>query len=70
MSSRFLALNYSETIAPLPPKSVLFAGTQWAKITQRLILEALDTVTIENLMVCLSYEVYLASPLKIQLTFV
>lgn len=27
------------------------AGAEWAKIAQRLILEALDTVTVEKLMV-------------------
>ncbi|KAJ5327643.1 uncharacterized protein N7506_010745 [Penicillium brevicompactum] len=50
LGAQFFALNYSETISALSPKLVLSAGSQWAKITQRLILEALDTVTIENLM--------------------
>lgn len=48
---RFHALSYSETISPLPTKYVLMAGAEWAKSAQRLILEALDTVTIEKLMV-------------------
>jgi hypothetical protein len=37
-------------MSPLPTKSVLMAGAEWAKIAQKLILEALDTVTIEKLM--------------------
>jgi hypothetical protein len=48
---RFYALSYSETTAPLEPRFVLLAGTQWAKISQRLILETIDRVTIESLMV-------------------
>lgn len=54
MTFRFHALAYSETIHPLPPKIVLSAGGQWAKVAQRLILETLDTVTNENLMVSIS----------------
>jgi hypothetical protein len=45
---RFYALSYSETVTPLPSKFVLLAGNEWAKVAQRLILESLDTVTIEN----------------------
>lgn len=48
---RFYALAYSETVSRLPSKFVLSAGSEWAKVAQRLILEALDTVTNENLMV-------------------
>lgn len=48
---RFYALAYSETVSQLPSKFVLSAGSEWAKVAQRLILEALDTVTNENLMV-------------------
>lgn len=51
ISRRFYTLSYSETTAPLEPKFVLFAGTQWAKIAQSLILETIDRVTIESLMV-------------------
>lgn len=51
---RFHALSYSETISPLATKYILMAGAEWAKIAQRLILEALDTVTIEKLMVSCS----------------
>ncbi|CAG8237876.1 unnamed protein product [Penicillium olsonii] len=50
LGAQFFALNYSESVQALPPRTVLFAGKQWARVTQRLILEALDTVTIENLM--------------------
>ncbi|CAG8923331.1 unnamed protein product [Penicillium salamii] len=50
LGAQFFALNYSETIEALPQRAILVAGAQWAKTTQRLILEALDTVTIENLM--------------------
>lgn len=48
---RFYALSYSETVTPLPSKFILLAGNEWAKIAQRLILESLDNVTIENLRV-------------------
>lgn len=51
INDRFYALSYSETVAPLPPRTILMAGSQWAKIAQRLILETIDIVTIENLMV-------------------
>ncbi|KAJ6078605.1 hypothetical protein N7467_008358 [Penicillium canescens] len=44
------ALGAHETIAPLASKFILHAGAEWAKIAQRTILEALDSVTIENLM--------------------
>ncbi|KAJ5206517.1 hypothetical protein N7472_002965, partial [Penicillium cf. griseofulvum] len=44
------ALGAHETIAPLESKFILLAGTQWAKIAQRLILETIDRVTIESLM--------------------
>ncbi|KAJ6186811.1 hypothetical protein N7519_001719 [Penicillium mononematosum] len=50
LGAQFYALSYSETTAPLEPKFVLLAGTQWAKISQRLILETIDRVTIESLM--------------------
>ncbi|KAJ5815774.1 hypothetical protein N7474_007551, partial [Penicillium riverlandense] len=50
LGAQFYALAYSETVARLPSKFVLLAGGEWAKISQRLILEAIDTVTIENLM--------------------
>ncbi|CAG7936159.1 unnamed protein product [Penicillium salamii] len=50
LGAQFFALNHSESVQTLPPRAVLFAGKQWARVTQRLILEALDTVTIENLM--------------------
>ncbi|KAJ6177297.1 hypothetical protein N7485_004211 [Penicillium canescens] len=50
LGAQFFALTYSETIAPLESKFVLHAGAEWAKIAQRIILEALDSVTIENLM--------------------
>ncbi|CAL5875294.1 uncharacterized protein PFLUO_LOCUS9599 [Penicillium psychrofluorescens] len=50
LGAQFYALAYSETVARLPSKFVLLAGAEWAKISQRLILEAIDTVTIENLM--------------------
>lgn len=50
--ARFYAFSYSETVAPLSPRFVLFAGRGWAKTAQRLILETIDSVTIENLMVC------------------
>ena len=51
---RFHALSISEKVKQLPAKFVLSAGSEWAKIAQRLILETLDTVTIENLMVRLN----------------
>ncbi|KGO43058.1 Transcription factor, fungi [Penicillium expansum] len=44
------ALGAHETTTSLEPKFVLLAGTQWAKIAQRLILETIDRVTIESLM--------------------
>ncbi|KAJ5287937.1 hypothetical protein N7478_003623 [Penicillium angulare] len=50
LGGQFHALSYSETVTPLPSKFVLMAGSEWAKKAQRLILEALDTVTIEKLM--------------------
>ncbi|KAJ5971510.1 uncharacterized protein N7479_001428 [Penicillium vulpinum] len=50
LGAQFYALSYSETTAPLEPKFILLAGTQWAKIAQRLILETIDRVTIESLM--------------------
>ncbi|KAJ5976673.1 hypothetical protein N7501_000015, partial [Penicillium viridicatum] len=50
LGAQFYTLSYSETTAPLEPKFVLFAGTQWAKIAQSLILETIDRVTIESLM--------------------
>ncbi|KAJ5254700.1 hypothetical protein N7497_007831 [Penicillium chrysogenum] len=50
LGAQFYALSYSETTAPLEPRFVLLAGTQWAKISQRLILETIDRVTIESLM--------------------
>ncbi|CAG8879372.1 unnamed protein product [Penicillium nalgiovense] len=50
LGAQFYALSYSEKTAPLEPKFVLLAGTQWAKISQRLILETIDRVTIESLM--------------------
>ncbi|KAF3392619.1 hypothetical protein F1880_008847, partial [Penicillium rolfsii] len=48
LGAQFYALSYSETVTPLPSKFVLLAGNEWAKTAQRLILESLDTVTIEN----------------------
>ncbi|KAK4862365.1 hypothetical protein LT330_010766 [Penicillium expansum] len=51
LGAQFYALSYSETTTSLEPKFVLLAGTQWAKIAQRLILETIDRVTIESLMV-------------------
>lgn len=48
---RFYTLAYSETVTPLPSRFILLAGNEWARIAQRLILESLDTVTIENLRV-------------------
>ncbi|OQE43592.1 hypothetical protein PENCOP_c003G02269 [Penicillium coprophilum] len=50
LGAQFHALSYSETTAPLESKFILLAGTQWAKIAQRLILETIDRVTIESLM--------------------
>ncbi|KAJ5579638.1 uncharacterized protein N7459_005623 [Penicillium hispanicum] len=50
LGSQFYALSYSETVAALPPKFVLLAGNEWAKTAQRLILETIDSVTIDNLM--------------------
>ncbi|KAJ5717594.1 hypothetical protein N7488_003240 [Penicillium malachiteum] len=50
LGGQFHALSYSKTVNPLPPKLILMAGSEWAKIAQRLILEALDSVTIEKLM--------------------
>ncbi|KAJ5151336.1 uncharacterized protein N7482_010588 [Penicillium canariense] len=50
LGAQFYALAYSETVNPLPSRFVLLAGNEWAKVAQRLILETLDTVTIENLM--------------------
>lgn len=35
---RFYALAYSETVSQLPSKFVLSAGSEWAKVAQRLIL--------------------------------
>ncbi|KAJ5937308.1 hypothetical protein N7454_004963, partial [Penicillium verhagenii] len=50
LGGQFHALSYSETMSPLPTKFILMAGAEWAKIAQRLILEALDTVTVEKTM--------------------
>ncbi|KAJ5503751.1 hypothetical protein N7463_006625 [Penicillium fimorum] len=50
LGAQFYALSYSVTTAALEPKFVLLAGTQWAKVAQRLILETIDRVTIESLM--------------------
>ncbi|KAJ5994259.1 hypothetical protein N7451_009983 [Penicillium sp. IBT 35674x] len=50
LGGQFHALSYSETISPLPTKYILMAGAEWAKVAQRLILEALDIVTVEKLM--------------------
>ncbi|KAJ5369212.1 uncharacterized protein N7496_008972 [Penicillium cataractarum] len=49
LGAQFHALSYSETVSPLPSRFVLLAGNEWAKVAQRLILESLDSVTIENL---------------------
>lgn len=54
---RFYALSYSETVSPLPSKFVLQAGSEWARTAQRLILETLDTVTNENVMVGITFNV-------------
>jgi hypothetical protein len=51
ISKRYYALAYSENVSPLSPKFVLHVGGQWAKQAQRLILETLEIVTIDNLMV-------------------
>lgn len=51
MRTRYYALAYSENVSPLSPKFVLHVGGQWAKQAQRLILETLEVVTIDNLMV-------------------
>ncbi|KAJ5084951.1 hypothetical protein NUU61_009530 [Penicillium alfredii] len=45
-------------MASLPSKFILLAGSQWAKMAQRIILEALDTVTIENLMAAILLQDY------------
>ncbi|CAI7658778.1 unnamed protein product [Penicillium glandicola] len=50
LGAQFYALSYSQTTAPLGPKSILLAGTQWATVAQRLILDTIDRVTIESLM--------------------
>ncbi|KAJ5312173.1 hypothetical protein N7508_003003 [Penicillium antarcticum] len=50
LGAQFYSLTYSETKASLASKFILHAGAEWAKIAQRIILEALDSVTIENLM--------------------
>ncbi|KAJ5894998.1 hypothetical protein N7495_006689 [Penicillium taxi] len=50
LGAQFHALSYSESVAPLLPRFILHAGSQWSKTAQRLILESLDTVTVENLM--------------------
>lgn len=50
MPTRYYALAYSENVSPLSPKFVLHVGGQWAKQAQRLILETLEIVTIDNLM--------------------
>ncbi|KAL4898550.1 fungal-specific transcription factor domain-containing protein [Aspergillus ambiguus] len=50
LGAQFYALNYSDTVTSLPSKFVLLAGNQWAKVAQRLILETLDTVSIDHTM--------------------
>jgi len=49
--SRYHALAYGENVTSISPKAILHAGSQWAKQAQRLILETLEIVTIDNLMV-------------------
>ncbi|KAJ5974699.1 hypothetical protein N7481_011909 [Penicillium waksmanii] len=50
LGAQYYALAYSENVFPLSPKFVLHVGGQWAKQAQRLILETLEVVTIDNLM--------------------
>ncbi|OQE31169.1 hypothetical protein PENSTE_c001G04121 [Penicillium steckii] len=50
LGAQYHALAYGENVTSIPPKAILHAGSQWAKQAQRLILETLEIVTIDNLM--------------------
>ena len=50
-SHRFYALEYSETVQELPTKTILLAGSHWAKAAQASLFENIDQISIENLMV-------------------
>lgn len=48
---RFYALDYSNTVHPLPSRFVLSAGNEWAKRSQDLIFGDLNDISVEKLMV-------------------
>ncbi|KAJ5243522.1 uncharacterized protein N7469_001849, partial [Penicillium citrinum] len=50
LGAQYHALAYGENVTSISPKAILHAGSQWAKQAQRLILETLEIVTIDNLM--------------------
>ncbi|KEF61265.1 uncharacterized protein A1O9_02830 [Exophiala aquamarina CBS 119918] len=51
IGAQFYALEYSETVEQLLPKTILLAGSHWAAIARSLLLASFDRISVENLMV-------------------
>ncbi|KAF4965810.1 hypothetical protein FZEAL_10729, partial [Fusarium zealandicum] len=50
LGAQFFTLEYSDSIQPLPTSFVLKAGSQWAKRSQRLLLDNTSQISIHGLM--------------------